>query len=393
MNVRAPQRPGAQRSAAPRVVVIGAGIVGAAVALALARRGAAVTVVDGAEPGTGTSATSLAWLNANAKLPRGYHALSTAAMEAWRRLEADAPAEVRIDGPWVSWCGNVEWCGTDADRDALRSRVERLVSWGYPARTAPVEEMADLDPAVRAPAEAGLIGVFAGEGVAHTRRAVPGMLAWAQRLGAEVRRPVPVVALHPGDAAPVVELAGGERLAPDHVVCCPGWRAHRILGPLGVPPPLADPQTPGSPAVCLTLRVADVDPPLRVVLHAPGIYARPTPGGACLESPAADAALDMSTSPDALADAAADILRHARTVHTGLARARAVAARRCVRPLPLDGHPVVGPHPAVPGLHVVLTHSGVTLAPHLGTLLAAEILDGAESPDLAPYRWQRFLAG
>jgi glycine/D-amino acid oxidase-like deaminating enzyme len=53
-------------------MVIGAGVVGAAVAAALTRRGAEVTVLDAGLPGTGTTATSYAWVNANNKDPLPY---------------------------------------------------------------------------------------------------------------------------------------------------------------------------------------------------------------------------------------------------------------------------------------------------------------------------------
>ena len=52
------------------VVVVGAGVIGLAVALRLAERGERVVIVDAATPGAGTSGTSYAWLNANRKVPR-----------------------------------------------------------------------------------------------------------------------------------------------------------------------------------------------------------------------------------------------------------------------------------------------------------------------------------
>jgi len=64
------------------VVVVGAGAVGAAVALRLAQGGASVTVVDAREPGDGTSSTSFAWIGASAAALRDYRALNVAGVEA-----------------------------------------------------------------------------------------------------------------------------------------------------------------------------------------------------------------------------------------------------------------------------------------------------------------------
>ena len=59
-----------------RVAVIGAGIVGSSVAYRLSEGGAEVVLIDGAEPGSGTTSTSFAWVNANNKLPRDYFELN-----------------------------------------------------------------------------------------------------------------------------------------------------------------------------------------------------------------------------------------------------------------------------------------------------------------------------
>ena len=57
----------------PEIVVIGGGMLGAAVTYRLAERGLRTTLVDAGEPGRGTSASSFAWLNSASKEPRPYH--------------------------------------------------------------------------------------------------------------------------------------------------------------------------------------------------------------------------------------------------------------------------------------------------------------------------------
>ncbi|MEM6727922.1 MAG: FAD-dependent oxidoreductase [Pseudomonadota bacterium] len=65
---------------------------------------------------------------------------------------------------------------------------------------------------------------------------------------------------------------------------------------------------------------------------------------------------------------------------------------RAERPMPADGLPIVGPTGAS-GLYVAVLHSGITLAPLIGELAAAEIT-GAQSNRatdlLEPYRLYRF---
>ena len=74
-----------------------------------------------------------------------------------------------------------------------------------------------------------------------------------------------------------------------------------------------------------------------------------------------------------------------------LVAARVEAARLGVRPMPPDGYPIVGPHPELPGFYGVVTHSGVTLGPVLGPLVAREVLTEQPEPVLSAYRPGRFL--
>jgi glycine/D-amino acid oxidase-like deaminating enzyme len=53
--------------------------------------------------------------------------------------------------------------------------------------------------------------------------------------------------------------------------------------------------------------------------------------------------------------------------------------------------PAVGFPPGIEGLYVFVSHSGVTLGPILGTLVAAELF-GSLDPRLEPYRPARFAA-
>lgn len=55
------------------------------------------------------------------------------------------------------------------------------------------------------------------------------------------------------------------------------------------------------------------------------------------------------------------------------------------RPIPGDGLPLVGLAQNVAGLYVAVTHSGVTLAPSIGRMVADEIVMDRRDPLLAPF--------
>jgi lactate dehydrogenase-like 2-hydroxyacid dehydrogenase len=84
-----------------RCVVIGAGVLGAAVAARLANAGMRVTLLDQDRPGRAASRWSFAWLNSNDKGPRPYHDIYHAGMLAWAEL---APG--LVGAAWYRPVGN-----------------------------------------------------------------------------------------------------------------------------------------------------------------------------------------------------------------------------------------------------------------------------------------------
>ena len=58
-------------------------------------------------------------------------------------------------------------------------------------------------------------------------------------------------------------------------------------------------------------------------------------------------------------------------------------------PYPVDAHPIVGFTEQWTNLYVAVMHSGATLAPLMGKLIASEIVTRRDEDMLAPYRLQR----
>jgi glycine/D-amino acid oxidase-like deaminating enzyme len=58
--------------------------------------------------------------------------------------------------------------------------------------------------------------------------------------------------------------------------------------------------------------------------------------------------------------------------------------------MPGDGHTIAGRIPGLANGFVVVTHSAVTMGPLLGRLIAAEIVGQPPSPQLGPFRPDRF---
>ena len=383
---------GAQRPG--RCVVIGAGVLGVCVAARLAEAGATVTLLEQSRPGHGATRASFAWLNANEKVPRGYHDLNHAGMRAWAEMSASLGGAA-----WHRPAGNIEWADRAPERAHLAARVRRLTGWGYPARLVDAAEAAALEPSLRLPEQASDVAVawFPSEGYLLTEPLV------SQLTGRAVRRGVTLLTGEPGrvtglDAADgtvrTVHTAGGQLIPADVVVCCAGRWVPQLAALAGTtsPVPLIGWAEPGATAPGLVVHAGPVTPPGPVrVVHAPQVYLRPHPGGLVhLEAP--DATVDLHTPEADLRRWAEELLRRARRVVRGLHHARVTGYQVCVRPMPADGHPIMGWLPGTTGLYVAVTHSGVTLAAHLSQLITTELLSGMPVAELAPYRPGRFAA-
>lgn len=346
------------------VVVIGAGLYGAAVAASLTRRAASVTVVDAGAPAGGTSGATFSWINSCGKQPRHYHELGVAGMDAHRRLAAEFP-----HGDWYHGTGNLEWADDDA---ALRGKVEGVLAYGYEARWLDRAEALrlepDLDPA--ALPEDG-IAYFPHEAWIDPARLVDHLLS----RGVSVVGNDAVTGLDlAAGSVRAVRLASGRRLAADAVVNCAGPAAARIAKLAGLELPMRN--TRG-----VLVHTAPVPVSATRVVHAPRVNLRPAGGGRILlHSPALDGE----------ADPAERLLAAGRALYPGLRDAKVADVLVGERPVPADGLPVLGRVVQVPNFHFAVSHSGATLCLHAGDLVAAEVLGEDRDEELAAFRFERF---
>lgn len=367
-----------------RIVIIGGGIMGAALADRLARgtHAAGVTLVERDRPGAAASGASFAWLNANDPSDPAYHSLRVAALGAWRRLAGELG-----DPGWFRVAGNTAWVDAEPFTTVLGDRVARLAALGYPAALITAERLRDLEPSVR-PGPGAVIAHYSAEGHVHGPDAVAALVARARDAGARLVTGAPVTRLNlHGERVTGVRLGTGDDLDADLTICAAGRHSAALLATAGIDLPLVDPEAPGSAAPGLTAVTTPAPGLLKGVVHSPRLDLRPAPGQRLvLEAADLDEATDLATPPADLEARAAELLDRAHALIPGL-DVRIERFQRCVRPLPADGRPLVGPHR--PGLYTAVTHSGITLGPHLADLIAADLRDGEAA--LAPYRPDRSI--
>lgn len=370
-----------------RCVIVGAGIIGAALAAHLADQDAAVTVIEADEPGRGTSAASLAWVNSNDKPPRAYHDLNVAGLHAWRQWAA------RLDGDWFRPGGSLHWANP-GQAAQLADHVARLADWQYPAQLLTPAEALRLEPDVAIPSDVRDVAYFPEEAYLFTTSAIQTLLHYATDRGVTlVTGDAVTQLLISGARVDGVRLSSGHRVDADTVVLCAGWRTPSLAAQIGVDVPIIPVDAPGSSAPCFVAFTEPAPHLLSRFLSTPDLDMRPAEnGGIQIEGAEIDSLTDLSTSPAQLEAHAKTLLQLACRVLPRLTGTALATHRVCVRPLPEDGYSIVGRPAGVAGCYVIVTHSGVTLAAHLATLAADEILTGNDQPVLSPFRLQRFTA-
>jgi glycerol-3-phosphate dehydrogenase len=362
-----------------RVAVVGAGVVGSATALALARRGAAVTLLEAEpEPGLQASGTNSGILHTGFDSIPGE--LETKLI--LRAAELREPVLERLRIPAMR-CGAAM---RPAD-DAQRASVARL------ARNAERN-------GVEAFLSDGVLTV-PGETVTDPVRFTLALAAAARRHGASVHTGLRVTAIESTVDGLFLRSDDGRAVDCGLVVNCAGLGAGRVARMAG------DDSFDVFPRKGEFLVFGPAEPLDRIQLPVPtertkGVLVFPTLDGRIVAGPTAvdgDDPEDWSVRPEA----AGEILEKARAMHPPLTGLEPEFAYAGLRPAGRDANYVVGPSGADPRLINVaaIRSTGLTaalgIAEHVAGLVAdagielgeeADLLAG-QTPDTSGPWWRR----
>lgn len=374
-----------------KAIVIGGGVIGAAVAYRLAEAGTSVTLVEAGRIAEGTSLTSFAWVSACEKIDSdSYYRLSLAAVAAHRDLVAQFGAA----GVWYHRPGVIQWLGAGYEGMALaesplQQKLARLAALGYPAELIGSDDLARLQPGLR-PEALGIDNQaihYPEDGYVETSVMIGALVEVATtRFKLELRTHTAVRRLITANGrATGVEMASGEILSADVVVNCAGCWVNDVVGNPDLTIPLA-------PTLGLIAYTPAVGTAIRKVLRTPSLNVRADGGGRLLLR-ANDLDETLTAEDVARPDhrAAIELTRRLGELVPSLAGVHAEAARIAKRPIPQGGLPCVGTLPGLDNYWVAVTHGGVNTSAFIGIALRDEILKGQQAPEYAPYRPDRFF--
>ncbi len=170
----------AMSTAAYDVVIVGAGIVGAACADEFARRGMRVAVVDRDVVGSGATAAGMGHIVVMDDSEAQF-ALTRYSQQLWQALRPELPADVEYEQ-----CGTI-WVAADEEEMAEVAAQARRTTGGaeFPRRCSTAQALRQLEPNLRDGLAGGLLVVE--DAVLYPPCAARFLMERAQKHGAELR--------------------------------------------------------------------------------------------------------------------------------------------------------------------------------------------------------------
>ena len=361
--------------------MVGAGIVGCAVAYELARRGAAVEIVDERAAGMGATQASAGILAPFIEAREGSPLLdlTVRSLDLFDEFVARVSAEGGVPIPYRR-TGTLDVAADSARMAELRRTAGALAARGVEANLIDGDAARREEPHLSSDIVGGLL--VPAHGFVAAGDLTKGLAAAARQHRAtlvencRVRR----VARHEGEL--VVDTDGGSLRCDTVVMAAGSWaRSIAIDG-------VSD-AVPVRPVRGQLLHLAWSGSPLRRVTWSSRCYLVPWEDGTLLVGATVEeAGFDERATVAGvrgLLDAAAETVPHAWT-------AAFLGARVGLRPAAPDDLPIIGRSEAVPGVVYATAHyrNGVLLAPVTAALVADLILEERTDPALAPFRPQRF---
>jgi len=408
------------------VAVVGAGIIGAAIAFDLRRRGLDVMLVDRAAPGSGASYGNMAsiavtefmpvsrpgiWSQIPGWLtdPQGPVRVRPAYLPQllpWfaRFLAASLPSRVRaLEAAGAALCGRVyddllplldaaglsgmlseQGClslyADDRELAADRDHIALLERFGLPHQVLDRAQIRAMEPAI-GDAIGRAVLFPQNRTISDPQGLVLALVDRFQAMGGRVERG-DVAGFDRAQGLRALRLADGRVLAADRAVLCAGAHTGRLSRLLGEPIPL------------------ETERGYHTQIMAPGITLRHSiiwPARAFMVSPTAGGIRVGGTVEMAGLEAPPDYRRarvlvdRARLALPGL-QVRETSEWMGHRPALPDTVPIIGPSVTTPGIYYATGHGhlGLTYAATTARLIADLMTDRKPPVDMKPYRVDRF---
>jgi len=360
-------------------IVIGGGLVGAAIAYGLQRQGLSTVMLDEGDVAHRASRGNfgLVWVQSKGLGAPHYQHWTHASARAWPDLAADLLATTGI-GVGLHQPGGLHFCFSDdemAQRDALMGQLRREAgNAGYEYRMIPAAELRDMVPGLGPQVVGASWTPY--DGHASPLHLLRALHAAFQDLGGLYRPNAKVTAIQAAPRDFTVAI-GSEAVRAPRLVLASGLGNADLAPLVGLSAPLR----PERGQILVTERT-------RQVLDLPTHVVRQTEEGSLLLGDSKeDMGFDTLTQTPAIMRA---IAHKAVRTFPWIAELNIVRAWAALRVMSPDGKPIYDESERYPGATIANCHSGVTLAGAHAGLLAPMIAAGALAPEMSPFSARRF---
>jgi len=374
-------------------IIIGGGIIGCSTAYNLAPKGLKVAVVEQATLASGTTANNFSWANATSKVSdKPYHHLNAQGVALYTEFAARFGGEKL----GINSTGAIEIADRSlpADYAAKLAKTKRLAEFDYPCRWLDPQELRQMEPNIAVPetAEAFLTDT---DKIVDAPKFTRFMADQIIKMGGQIFENCTALEILADDEGAVFGLKTslGE-MTSKQVVIATGPNTPEVLARLTGFDGFHHFPVNKIPGLLLTT------PPLaqhiiRHLIHSDAsaeVHFLPdAQGGVRIGSDDVDGLIIEDQSPKNLRIQGLELLRRAGILLPAL---NDITIDNCklaigIRAYPADGHTIAGPLPGAKGLYVIATHSGITLAPIIGQLMAEVVVDGTIPEMLKPFLLDR----
>ena len=362
-------------------IVVGAGIVGAACAAALARDGLRVLVIDAGGAALGTTAAGMGHVVVMDDSPEQL-ALTRYSRSLWRAQDDAVRVASELD-----WCGTVWVAEDETQLDTLPAKQQLYREHGIDTEVLDETSLIEAEPQLRRGLAGGLL--VPSDGVIYQPAATITLLALARTMGAEVLERMPVE-----EIVPCGVRCGADTLRAEVIVNAAGAAAASLTPQLPVIPRKGHLViTERYPGFCRH-QVAELG-------YLASAHVMTSESVACNVQPRSTGQVIVGSSRELVGwDASVNrrvlgkMIARACAFMPGLADLTTVRTWTGFRPATPDKLPLIGRWPEVPGLWIAAGHEGLGITMALGTAaLLADLVAGREPAiDAAPYAPDRGVA-
>ena len=369
----------------PKIVVIGAGIIGTMIAYELVKKGARVILIDKEIPASGASGNSFSWINATyPKKPFNYNLLSQMGIEAYKNLER----EFQFD---IKWSGSLEWFEELDQQEKLFAEIKAIKK--YPRYT-PVSLISSVEAEFMEPkvffGDENTIVHSETDGAIDTIQAIQMIHNEFERLGGESIFSCEFLKLNEKNGRlNSIDTTMG-KFEVDHAVFACGIDTDKNLSI----------DTSSTPTPGIILKSKPVENRFNKIIVGPGVHIHQQNDGSIVLGEQDGAPLShfdrLKERPNRFPNKEFEelhterIINTAKNFTTGLEDIVIEKVSIGWRPLPKDRIPIIGRFKKTKGVYVSMMHSGISLAAIVSKLVSEEILENKNIPILDDFRPSRF---